>query len=303
MDTGVVIGVDIGGTNIRVGAVDCNANIYQEKIFSSRNLQGDNAVNDLLDYLKTYIKSLRFTVRALSFGFPSTIDKDRMTVVNTPNLKGFNNVKIKPIYEDTLGLPVYINKDATALLYCDMYKQNIDQTGTVVGIYFGTGIGNSIIINGKEFTGNDGVACELGHIPVPGRDDPCSCGLNGCIELYAGGKMLERICEETFPNTPVELLFVEHSNTPRVQEYITNMANAVAIEINILNPGHVILGGGVIQMKSFPKALLKNIILEKTRRPIPRDRINILFSDGDDPYNGVVGAALYGFFVNKEAYL
>jgi len=291
----LIVGVDIGGTNIRVGTVDSDIQLSREEIISSRKLQGENSVYTLLDYLKAYISSGDAAPIALSFGFPSTIDKERHTVINTPNLKGFNNVKIKSIYEEALGIPVYINKDATALLYCDMHRLGIKNSGTVVGIYVGTGIGNSIIINGNEYVGNDGVACELGHIPVSGRDDPCSCGLKGCIELYAGGKMLERIWEEEFRETPLENLFAVHSAASRVREYITDVANAIATEINILNPGHVVLGGGVLQMKSFPKELLKDIVLDKTRRPIPRDRINIVFSDGGNPYNGVIGAALFGF--------
>jgi len=293
MVTDLIIGVDIGGTNVRVGALDSQARLSNEKIFSSNEIQGDNAVCNLLNYLKAYISSLKSPVHALSIGFPSTIDSKRRTVINTPNLEGFNNVAIKAIYEEALGIPVFINKDATALLYYDMHKLGIGQSGVIVGIYIGTGIGNSIIIDGNEFTGNDGVACELGHIPVAGRDDLCGCGLRGCIELYAGGKGLERIRATDFADTPVDLLFAKHSDAPKIREYISEVANAVATEINILNPRYVVLGGGVLQMQAFPKELLKKIIIEKTRRPIPGDKINIVFSEDINPYNGVVGAALY----------
>jgi len=293
MTADLIVGVDIGGTNVRIGVVDSEARLTNEKIFSSREIQGNNAVNDLLAYLNAYISSLKSPVRALSIGFPSTIDKERHALINTPNLEGFNNVGIKLMYEKALGIPVFINKDATALLYYDMYKLGIGQCGIIVGIYIGTGIGNSIIIDGNEFAGNDGVACELGHIPVAGRDDLCGCGLKGCIELYAGGKGLERIRANEFPDTPVELLFLNHSDEPRIREYVSEVANAVVTEINIINPRYVVLGGGVLQMQAFPKELLKNMIIEKTRRPIPGDMINIVFSEDINPYNGVIGAALY----------
>jgi len=288
-----IVGVDIGGTNIRIGAVDSNAQLTNEKIFSSQKFQGEDAAYTLLGYLKEYILALESPVQALSLGFPSTIDKERHTVINTPNLIGFNNIAVKSIYERALGIPVFINKDATMLLHYDMYKLGINNNGIIIGIYVGTGIGNSIIVDGREFTGNDGVACELGHIPVAGRDDLCGCGLKGCIELYAGGKGLERIRVNEFPETPVELLFVKHSDTPVLREFINEIANAVVTEINILNPKCVVLGGGVLQMQAFPKDLLKKAIVDKTRRPIPGDMINIAFSEDENPYNGVVGAALY----------
>jgi len=292
VQTEIIVGVDIGGTNIRVGAVDCNVNLMHEEMFSSRKLQGDTAVNNLLDYLKSYVKSMDSPVKAVSMGFPSTIDKERSTVINTPNLRGFDNVQITAIYQQALGIPVFISKDATMLLYYDLHKLNAKQS-VVAGIYFGTGIGNSIIIDGKEFAGNDGVACELGHIPVSGRDDLCGCGLRGCIELYAGGKGLERIQASSFPDTPMEKLFTNHSSSPQLQTFISEMANAVVTEINIVNPGCIVVGGGVVQMEAFPKEQLRRTILEKTRSPIPRDTIEIFFSDAENPYNGVVGAALY----------
>ena len=293
MNDEVIVGVDIGGTKIRIGAVDSDINLSNEKIYSSRQLQGENAVESLLEYLKSYIDSLQLPVKAISIGFPSTLNKNRDSVLNTPNLKGFNDVKMKALCEEALKVPVYLSKDATMLLYYDINKLGVTNDGVIVGIYIGTGIGNSIIIDSKELTGDDGVACELGHIPVPGRDDPCSCGLKGCMELYAGGKGLESICAKEFPKTTIDDIFVKHCNTPQIRRFISDVADAIVIEINILNPGYIVLGGGVLEMNAFPKELLLQTILKKTRKPIPGDDVKIVFSKNETPFYGVVGAALY----------
>ena len=289
----VIVGMDVGGTNIRMGSVDSAVNLTEEKMFSSRTLQGSDAVDKLLGYTKNYISSLKKPVKALSIGFPSTINATRDTLINTPNLEGFSNIKIKPLFEDALGLPVFVNKDATMLLHFDMYKLRIGYSGVVAAIYIGTGIGNSIIVNGNEFIGNDGVSCELGHIPVPGRNDPCSCGLKGCMEIYAGGKGLEKICREKLGNIPVSEAFTLHGGNRHIKDFVSEIACAVATEINILNPGYVVLGGGVLQMEAFPADLLVKLIKEKTRKPIPGDSIKILFSENGNPFTGVIGAALY----------
>lgn len=293
MNTAVIIGVDIGGTKMRIGMVDTLANLSDEKIYDSRGLQGEEAVEALLGYIQQYIDSIERPVRAVSIGFPSTIDKDRTTVINTPNLIGFNAVPIRQLYEKELGIPVFLNNDASMLLHYDMHNLKIDPTGIIVGIYIGTGIGNSVIIDGKELTGRDGVACELGHVPVPGRNDLCSCGLRGCLEMYAGGKGLERFCAADFPETPIKEVFLRHGNTPQIQQFIDEVADAVVIEINIFNPNFIVLGGGVLQMEAFPKELLLQRIMEKTRKPVPGDTMKIAYSDSVNPYNGVVGSALY----------
>jgi len=288
----MIVGVDVGGTNIRLGTVDSSGGLYREELQSSRQQNGGNVAEYLLRHLQSYISSSQ-DVKAVSIGFPSTIDKDRQRLINTPNLPGLNNIPIKDLYEKALGLPVFIGKDATMLLYHDLYRLQIKDRGIIVGVYIGTGIGNSIIINGKELVGNDGVACELGHIPVIGRHDICSCGLTGCLELYAGGKALERISKEAFPTTPINEVFQRHGDAEPILQFISDIADGVIIEINILNPSYIVLGGGVLQMEGFPREKLKRTILERTRRPVPGDALNIVFSDNSGPYNGVIGAALY----------
>lgn len=293
MNSEIIVGVDVGGTNIRIGAVNRNQELYREEIFESRFVQGDEARWNLLRHLKHYIDSLGVPVCAVSMGFPSTIDRDRTTLINTPNLSGFNNVNIQDMYEKELGIPVFVDKDATMLLYYDLYAKGIENNGVVVGIYVGTGLGNSILLDGKPLVGHDGVACELGHIPVLGRNDPCECGLNGCLELYAGGKGLERICRESFPETNIKDGFLRHADSPQIEQYIRDVADAVVIEINLFNPDCIVLGGGVLSMHAFPRQRLKESILDKTRKPVPGGSLHLVFSDGANPFNGVVGASLY----------
>jgi allose kinase len=288
-----IIGVDVGGTNIRIGAVDATSKMHQSEIFASKLIQGPKAPEILLRYLKQYIDSLNVQVRAVSIGFPSTINRSRTMVINTPNLDGFNNVNICKLYETELTVPVLLEKDATMLLYYDIYANQIKNNGVVIGIYIGTGLGNSILVDGKPLVGHDGVACELGHIPVLGRNDICGCGLTGCLELYAGGKGLERMCREAFPETKIKEVFSQHADSPLIQKYICDIADAVVIELNLFNPDCIILGGGVLAMKDFPLQLLKKTILSKTRRPVPGDNLQLVISEAKNPFNGVVGASLY----------
>lgn len=289
----IIVGVDVGGTNVRFGAVDTNGSLYAPQRFASRSIGGIDAVQRLLRRLNDYILSLDTDVEAVSIGFPSTLDRERSMVINTPNLGGFDNVNIVETFTQALKMPVFIDKDATMLLRYDMHINDIVNRGIIIGIYVGTGLGNSIIINGEDLVGRNGVACELGHIPVPGRHDPCSCGLNGCLELYAAGKYLEQLCRESFPGIHVGEIFEAHMRDPRIMGFVENIADAAALEINLFNPDALILGGGVLAMQGFPRDILETLIRQKVRKPIPGGNLRLIFSENQNPFNGVVGAALF----------
>ena len=161
-------------------------------------------------------------------------------------------------------------------------------------------MGNAIAINGQILTGASGAAGELGHVPVWGNGELCSCGNVGCIEPKAGGKYLQDLCRQCFPKTCLSRLFVEHANHPRVEQYLEYVACAVAAEINILDPGVVLLGGGVISMDRFPKEKLVRLIQAHVRKPFPHHNVSYIFSE-DQGENGVRGAGIYGLKRAKGA--
>ena len=120
--------------------------------------------------------------------------------------------------ERELGVPTYINRDVNFLLFYDTYFHGLPSHATVLGFYVGTGFGNAVSVDGKLLLGKNGVAAELGHIPVLGKDTPCGCGTRGCVESYASGLGLERIQSHSFPHTPVGRLFKEHGDAPELLE-------------------------------------------------------------------------------------
>ncbi|MDR1559395.1 MAG: allose kinase [Clostridiales bacterium] len=288
-----IIGVDIGGTNIRIGAVADDNSIIKEARASSDTIEGAGASEKLKDFIRGFICGLGESIEAISIGFPSILNRSRTVALSTPNLDGFDNMSVKAEYEKEFGIPVVIEKDACMLIYNDMEKFHIKRQGIIVGCYFGTGIGNIILCDGKPLVGFDGVAGELGHIPVMGKSDACGCGLYGCLELYASGKALERIRATKFPQTPIRNVFKEHAGCPEITEFIDNMSIAISTEINILNPFCIVLGGGVIAMKGFPYEKLLERVQARTRKPLPACSLNIIKSDTANVFNGVTGAAIF----------
>lgn len=292
MQSGNFLGIDIGGTNVRLGVVKPDSTLENAEIISTKQIAGADAADRLLDVINHYMENLPYDIDAIAMGFPSTINRDRTVVLSTPNIEGFDNLDIINQFEEKLQVPVLIEKDTCMLMHYDLDRHDISD-GILIGYYIGTGLGNIILIDGKIIVGKDGVAGELGHIPILDRHDKCGCGLQGCSELYVAGLGLERLRRERFPETPIAEIFTMHGKTEEIRYFIESMAKIIVTEINILNPDYIILGGGVIGMVDFPYDLLIDFIHQFTRKPLPGDTLNIIRSDFSNPYNGVIGAGLF----------
>lgn len=292
-----VLGLDIGGTNVRMGLVDRNYNAVDVEVIPSKAIyESDNTIEKLTDSIKDYIErnASGKNIKAISAGFPSVIDKERKRIFSSTNLTGIDGTDVPYEFYKKLHIRTIIEHDAYYLLLYDIVKNNIKTDGAVVGLYYGTGMGNAMYINGRPYTGKHGTACELGHLAVPGSTKKCSCGNTGCIEMYSCGKALEKIAKEYYPDTDISDIFLKYSEEHVIKEFTDYMAIAAAAELNIIDPECIFLGGGLINMKGFPKKRLLDLIYSHTRKPYPADDMNIIFSD-NDPEKGIIGAAMAVF--------
>ena len=136
-----VIGVDIGGTNVRIGAVSENMELlHAVKLSSASVFAGGDAGGALLSLVENFIAQMDGGVEAVSIGFPSTLDRARTTVISTPNVSGLDNIPVVAMLEEHFRVPIVIEKDACMMLYNDIYHHNIPLSGVVIGCYFGTGM-------------------------------------------------------------------------------------------------------------------------------------------------------------------
>lgn len=289
-----IVGIDIGGTHIRIGMVDEHAALSGFQMDSSEILFTENPLQSLTAYIRDYCRkhTETSTPQAVAIGFPSILNKEKTMLLSTPNLPWIDHLDVVAPLRAALGIPVFIDRDVHMLLLHDMHAYQLQGKQIVIGCYFGTGIGNSICINGDFLSGQNGVAGELGHIPVLGEQMTCGCGNIGCMETIASGKTLQRIRARCFPDTPIDQLFSRHGNTDVLKQYIENIAMPIAAEINIFDPSCVVLGGGVIQMLDFPEERLRHCIYAHTRKPLPGERVSLIFTSSN-PEAGVIGAGLY----------
>ena len=290
-----ILGMDIGGTNMRSAFVDTNYNVADFKIDKTAELlSGSDIPDKLADYALNILKTRNKSPLAITIGLPSTVDKNNRFVYSTPNIKGLDNIDIASCIEKVCNIPVFVIRDVCLLLLNDIFVNKLKKEGFILGFYIGTGFGNAICLNGRIVTGKHGVAGELGHIPVFGKTNPCGCGNFGCIELFASGKRLAEIRENYFNNMSISDMLKDHSDNPVVEEFIDYLAMGIASEITILDPEEIILGGGVIIQNNFPRKKLETAIHKYTRKPYPANGLQFIYSN-ESNCNGVIGAGIFGF--------
>lgn len=290
-----IIGIDIGGTNIRIGGVSSDHKMIDTpKRYSSRTLFATNnpevALSELIaQFISKYPQ---WSLDGICIGFPGTVNLSKDTVISCPNLPAFSNKNIAKPLQERHHVPVIIEHDVLLLLSYDMQVLQLENADCIVSFYIGTGLGNAIYINGKFLDGKNGVAGELGHIPLYSKKELCNCGNQGCIELFCCGKALERLHKDYLHEINFINIFSHYNNCSALQEFIDYMAIAFATEINILDPTHIILAGGVIHMKDFPLSNLYEKIHKYTRKPYPEQSLEFILGS-NNPFAGILGAGIY----------
>ncbi|MEY8353299.1 allose kinase [Lachnospiraceae bacterium 54-53] len=295
---GQVIGIDIGGTNFRLGCVAEDGELSHFEMKSSAPLLKAGAwevlSREILNYMNRY--SLEGEVEAVAVGIPSAVSKDKSFVYSTPNLKGLENMDLGHLLERSLGIRVFVDRDVNYLLCHDIKKYGLDpdRDKTILGMYLGTGLGNAIYICGNFHAGRNGVAGELGHIPFYHIKEACPCGNEGCVELRCSGAHLQRICNKHYPNTDIGEIFTRHRDENPVREFLDYLAYPISTEITILDPDYVVMGGGVMTMRDFPMDYLIRQVKKRARHPYPSENLRFVFPEHTQA-SGVSGGGLAAY--------
>lgn len=287
------IGIDIGGTNFRIGAVDAGGAVSCFERHSSDLFRAGDAAGVLAHVLLGYRErhGLRGRIAGVGVGVPAVVSRDKQVVRSAPNLPGFDALALPKILSEAVCLPVFLDRDVNLLLRSDMRALVLDRQTTVLGFYVGTGFGNALYLDGRFYAGKNGAAGELGHIPLLGFSVTCACGNVGCCEVRCSGRALEHLVKRLFPETPVQRAFVDHPGHPALLRFARELAVPIATEINILDPDCAVLSGGVLEMPGFPKSELLDAVTSHVRKPYPATGLDLRFSPAD-AMRGVRGGGL-----------
>lgn len=263
---------DIGGTNLRLGHVSHGIPADLGQSIPTQTLRVADPVGALAGHLRKYAERLGVKPQAAVLGVPVSLDHDLDRVLSSPNIPQIEQVRLASELEKTLGFKVRLERDINLLLLGEYQAGAAQKSKSVLGAFFGTGVGASFLVDGRPYRGNS-VGLELGHIPIRGEGKVCVCGNVDCLEAYACGHTLTALSQQT--GVQVSELFQRQAQSPVLQkalfEFVRDQAYAVATAINLFDPEVMVVGGGIPEMLAFPKEQFRQTVMEHLRRPYPRE--------------------------------
>src|SRR5258706_5499252 len=197
--SGFAIGVDLGGTNLRVAVVDDAGKLLEKMTTGTQVTRGrDRVITELcadIQQLAGKFKSAG-TLVGIGIGVPGIIDMHTGMVHESPNLPGWHNYPVRDDIERRLGTRVILETDANAAAMGEFWLGAGRDYDSMCMFTLGTGVGGGIILDGKIWHGMTGMAGELGHLTIEPEGARCGCGNNGCLEQYASATAIVRMAKE-----------------------------------------------------------------------------------------------------------
>jgi glucokinase len=193
------IGVDLGGTNLRVAAVTPAGELLDHISLPTRLSAGPHAVlDDMAAAIRQLIDKQHGDLLGIGVGSPGPIELPLGVLHHPPNLTGFDGLNLRTELERRLERPVQVGHDAALAAYgeCRLGAGRTHSVESLVMYTLGTGVGCGVILDGRIWQGMRGAAGESGHGPIIPDGVPCPCGARGCLEMYASATSIVRLARE-----------------------------------------------------------------------------------------------------------
>ena len=303
----LALGIDVGGTNIRFGVFVGNQLIDTTRIEANlsqhcNHISSESAALEIVRILSSEIVNIiekHPDIQAVGIGFPGFIHPDSKKIIQSPNLPGLSYFDLRGELMRILDLPVTIENDANAAAYGEycLVDQSANKTmQSLIYLGLGTGVGSGLVLNGKPYTGQHGVAMEVGHMIVEPDGRPCGCGNKGCMEQYASAT---GVATSYFKATNKQLTAQEIADLANTGDQFAIQSYALAARVlgqslanllKVLDVKNVVIGGGMTGARLFmQKAFTQRF--EADLIPALRGDIKVKISTAEDTA-GMLGAAM-----------
>jgi glucokinase len=193
------IGVDLGGTNLRIAAVDEQGHLLEKITLGTKLTLGkDHVIHRMCDAVRSLSgKHERAgSLRGIGIGVPGIIDIKTGMLRESPNLPGWAGSPVRAEIEHQLGTRVILENDANAAALGEKWLGAARDVEDMAMLTLGTGVGGGLVLGGRIFHGMTGMAGEFGHMTVDPEGVPCPCGNRGCLERYASATAVVRMARE-----------------------------------------------------------------------------------------------------------
>jgi len=242
-----IIGVDLGGTNIRAGKVVADKII--QLIKEPTPAAGTQA--EVLDELIAVIDNcFDKNTKSIGIGVPSVVDVEKGIVYDVVNIPSWKVVPLKDILESRYKLPVYVNNDANCFALGEKYYGKAMNCKSIVGLTIGTGMGSGLIFNGKLYEGKNCCAGEFGNIPY----------LNRNFERYCSGQFFSEEKSISAIDAFNQAVLGDQAAIQLFSEYGFHMGQAIKSILYAYDPEIIILGGSLTKAYDFFKPAMMEAI-------------------------------------------
>jgi glucokinase len=308
----LVLACDLGGTNIRIAAINADGEILHglraETPKTERAAEILRAIVETAEKCRAEVRKIG-EIKSFAAAVPATVNFEKGSISKAPNIPALDDFPFAEALSRELNLPVLMENDANAAAIGEQTYGAARGFQNVIVVTLGTGVGGGIIVDGRILRGVDGTAGEIGHICVEPFGAPCGCGAQGCVEQYSSGTAIVRLTRELENQYPQTIL---RGASPLTSEgvYAAGVkGDTLALEVfrrmgfylgialadlvNVLNPEVIVIGGGA----SDGWDLFINPFREQVKtRPFraPAERVKIVRAQLGDTA-GIVGAARQAF--------
>lgn len=294
----VRIGIDIGGTDTKIGLIDVHQHIIAKQTIKTNAVRpAEKVIDEIGKAALALLEQQKIPMDqcvGVGIGVPGTVDR-KQGIVRYSNNIGWEDVDVVKEMEAHLPIPIYIANDAD----CAALGETIAGAGRdyqdVIMLTLGTGVGGGIILDGSIYEGKGIGGSELGHMVIVENGEQCTCGRKGCLEAYVSATALIRDARKSIGKelTPEEIFSMAREDEVLkeiVDSYIRRLGVGIVNIVNIFRPQLVLLGGriaaqGEVLTKPLSESMMQSCF-GKNRSEIPELRVASLGNEA-----GIVGAA------------
>jgi glucokinase len=297
---------DIGGTFIKYGIVNENGDILLKSKFATPKNDCKNTIPIVLNQ-KIDEMSGEFAINSIGISTAGQVDSDKGEIIfASDNIPGYTGAKLSDDMTRLTGLKCYVENDVNSAALGELWKGNIECSKTFFFMTLGTGIGGAVIIDGRLFKGSGGGAGEIGHMTINENGYKCTCGCEGCYERYASSSALIRAyCKASGADEELvsgeQIIALVRNNDPVAlgvyNDFIGHIATGLASVTHLLDPGLIIIGGGISENNDLINAI--NERFKEKAMPSYSNHTKIISSSLKNDA-GLLGACYIGLGLNSR---
>ncbi|UNL85739.1 ROK family protein [Priestia koreensis] len=289
------VGVDLGGTNIRVALIDHKGEIVHQVHELTDAARGpEEIITQLVQMIKDVIGPK--TIAGIGIGAPGPLDPVKGIILGPSNLPGWEYVELAQMVNVKFDVPVIVNNDANVAALAEAHIGSGKSHRSVFYVTVSTGVGGGFVLDGHVHNGSFGYAGEIGNMIVQPNGYKHAYMNRGSLEAYASGTAIGRVAKERYGITggAKEVFRLMEEGDEKAKEVVEESMNYLAIGIaniaHTLDPDIFILGGGVMGSSHLVLPYLTMKVKEYLF-PQMADRLTIVKASLDRD-SGVIGAAM-----------